>query len=66
MTVVGIFLDGQRIGTVMKIMGEPAKRRWFAFGPNERKEGFPTRKEAIAALERWHAEPAAGTEDDND
>jgi len=52
----GIFLRGERIGTVMKIMGEPPKTRWFAFATGERKQGFPRKKGAVEWLIRLREE----------
>lgn len=46
--------DGQRIGTVMKVEGEPPASRWWGYSihrtdPNtENKTSHRTRKEAIA------------------
>lgn len=50
MSIYGITLNGVRIGTVMKFMGEPKERRWIAYAPGERREGFPTRDKASAWL----------------
>lgn len=56
----GIFLGDVRIGSVMKIVGEPPKTRWWAYSihrrqpDQERKQGFPTRKAAMAWLVEIH------------
>lgn len=48
--------QGERVGTVMKFVGEKPATRWWAFSiyrrdPNqEHKAGFPTRKEAVEWL----------------
>lgn len=50
--IYGVFgADGKRIGSVMKVMGEPPKTRWVAYAAGDRKKGFPTRRAAIAWLE---------------
>lgn len=49
MSMYGIFRDKertQRLGTVMKFVGEPEARRWVAYAANDRKEHFPTLKAA--------------------
>lgn len=64
MSIHGIFdEDGARLGTVMKIAGEPASRRWWAYAvyprgrapDNENKAGFPTQKAAVAWLKEQRA-----------
>jgi hypothetical protein len=57
--VIGVFIDGVRIGTVTKFVGHPPATRWIAWAPRlkpdeERRQGFPTRKEAIAWLAAIH------------
>lgn len=55
----GIFdKDGTRLGTVIKIVGEPRSRRWWAYAVyplgrapgDENKAGFPTQKAAAEWL----------------
>jgi hypothetical protein len=49
--IYGIFNEqGARTGSVMKIMGEPPKTRWWAFASGDRKAGFPTKKQAVEWL----------------
>lgn len=53
-----IQLEGQRIGRVMKIMGNPTPERWVAFARRrslsdpENRKGHRTRREAISWLEQ--------------
>ena len=52
--------NGQRIGTVMKFVGEPKERRWAAYSihrlsaDKENRAAFPTMKAAIAWLKTQH------------
>jgi hypothetical protein len=41
-----IFHEGERVGRVMKFVGNVAKERWVGFVANDRRAGFPTRGEA--------------------
>jgi len=61
MSMYGIFApDGSRLGTVVKMAGEPASRRWVAYSiyplnrpaGDENREGFPTRKQAVSWLQK--------------
>ncbi len=57
--MIGVLINGVRIGTVAKVAGEPPATRWIAYAPRlktdeERRQGFPTRKEAIAWLTAIH------------
>lgn len=55
--------DGVRLGTVMKIVGEPPSRRWWAYAvyplgrkpDEENKAGFPTQKAAAEWLKEQRA-----------
>jgi hypothetical protein len=58
----GVFIGTVRIGSVAKFAGEPPARRWIAYASEDRKQGFPTRKQAIAWLEQLHDE-RKGTEE---
>ncbi|MGN6451442.1 MAG: hypothetical protein ACTHLK_23170 [Brucella intermedia] len=57
MSMFGVFIDKVRIGTVMKVAGNPADRRWVAYSVKHRngeenKQEFPTKKRA----ENWLVE----------
>lgn len=59
--MIGIFIGDRRIGTIAKFVGERPARRWTAWAmrhnPNEElREQFPTRKAAIAWLEKMDRE----------
>ncbi len=51
-----VYVEFHRVGSIMRIEGEPPSSRWFAFTSNARKKGFPTRKAAIAWLAKLHEE----------
>lgn len=48
--------EGQRLGSIIKIMGNPPQKRWVAYIADERSEGFPTLKAARAWIEE-HGTP---------
>jgi hypothetical protein len=52
--MIGIFIGNTRIGTVMKIAGEPPATRWFGYAAGEARRGFPTRREAVAWVIAQH------------
>jgi hypothetical protein len=56
----GIIINGCRVGTVMKLMGEPAATRWYAF-VGDSKQGFRTKREAVA----WIVEQFPQDEEEN-
>ncbi|MGJ5032284.1 hypothetical protein ACQR1I_35980 [Bradyrhizobium sp. HKCCYLS2038] len=59
--MIGIFIGNVRIGTIMKIEGEPPATRWFAYASNDRKQGFATRRQAVAWLIQLHKADQKGT-----
>jgi hypothetical protein len=55
-----VTINNCRVGTIMKIMGEPPATRWYAFC-GETKQGFRTKREAIA----WIVEQFPADEEEN-
>lgn len=48
--VIGVFLDGKRIGSILDFPHQPRSRRWVAYGPGERSQAFSTRRAAMEWL----------------
>jgi rRNA processing protein Gar1 len=53
--------NGKRIGTIMKVMGEPPKTRWVAYASKDRSKGFPTRTRALEWIEEIDREEKEAT-----
>lgn len=50
-----VFESGERIGRVMRFVGEPASRRWVAYSVHTpERRGFPTRRAAMDWLGAEH------------